>query len=85
MLRLVSDDEETPTPKENSSPHNSYMSHNKVESSESPTLLGDVQLLLALDEEIAALNNEIRSALQRRRCLKGWRQSLLAAQLEPPR
>jgi DNA replication initiation complex subunit (GINS family) len=75
MLRLVSEQDETYPPEESSSPPCSELSHNKVESSEAD-ITTDVQLFLALDEEIEALESEIRSALQRRRHLINWRKSL---------
>jgi SMC interacting uncharacterized protein involved in chromosome segregation len=43
----------------------------------------EAQLLQALNEEIGAVESEIRSLLQKRRGLKGWRKSLQPARADP--
>lgn len=70
-------------PLHNSNPSPDGHSHDsqRGEETEKETAVQtEAQLLQALNEEIGALESEIRAMLQKRRGLMGWRKSLL-----PPR
>jgi hypothetical protein len=82
MRHSMSDHQEFSSQEGSCSPQSTNLSHNKTERVE-PALPADVQLLRALEEEIDALQSEIRALLQRRRNLKRWRQWLLAQQAPP--